>query len=702
MAITLRLMRAAAILATVTLALTGASKSHYRPNEKAFYLPSSTVEFVRPGLNISILSAQVAADGTISATYNVTDPQGLPLDALGISTPGPLVVHLIAAFIPKGQEQYVAYTTKISQGAVVPSAIVAGADSGGVTTTLADGQYKYIFATKAPIGFDATVTHTIGIYASRNLTVFKLGTNYASSTFNFVPNGTPVITTRDVVKTASCDSCHDQLSHHGGSRRGVEMCVLCHTPQSVDADTGNTVDLKVMVHKIHMGSQLPSVIAGKPYQMGSGDGLSDWSSVVYPADPRRCETCHNQKSGAAQATAHLTKPTMEACGACHDNVNFASGVNHAGGPQINNNQCSTCHTPQGELEFDASIKGAHVVPVDSSQLSGLIVTLVSVANNSAGNFPVVTFTVKAKNGSGVPASSLGSLSLTMAGPTADYGYTSFGSDVKTNGYVTESALKALCSTDGTCTYTFLHAVPAIAKGTYSIGIEARRTETLLPNTTKQMVVTYGAANKVIHFAVDGSALQNRRTVVATSNCNQCHVALSVHGSLRNQTEYCVLCHNPSNSDFAQRPNAVNPADKALPPQGINFNLLVHRIHSGPNVVADGGNPYIVVGFGGSHNDFSDVRFPALSPQGDPGDRRNCSLCHVGGSEKILPVGLNDVVDPQGPLNPDPAATAACTGCHTSLSTASHALANTTKLGESCQTCHAVGAAFSVGQVHAQY
>lgn len=695
-------LRAGAIVAVGILALTGASKNPYSPHQKAFYTAASTVEFVRPGLVIKILSAQVAADGTISTTYSVSDPQGLPLDSLGISTPGPLTIRFIAAVIPKGQQQYTAYTTRVSTGAALPSTIQAAADSGGTGTTLADGQYKYVFATKAPSGFDPTVTHTIGIYASRNLSIFKLGTDYASTTYNFVPNGSPVVTTRDVVRTASCNTCHDQLSHHGGSRRGVEMCVLCHTPQTFDAATGNTADFKVMVHKIHMGSQLPSVLAGKPYQMGAGAGLSDWSSVVFPADPRRCETCHNSNSGAAQATAHLTRPTKEACGACHDDVNFASGLNHPGGPQFDNNQCSTCHTPQGELEFDASIKGAHVVPTESSMLTGLIVSLVSVGQGSAGSKPTVTFTVKDKKGAGVPASLLGSLSLTMAGPTADYGYTNFGTDVTTKGYVTENAIAAPCSADGTCLYTFVHPVPVGATGTYSIGIEARRTETLLPNTTKQMVVTYGAPNKVINFAVDGSALQARRAVVATGNCNQCHVALSVHGALRNQTEYCVLCHNPSDSDFARRPGALVAADKALPPQGINFNLLVHRIHSGPNVVADGGKPYIVVGFGGSHNDFSDVRFPALSPQGTPGDRRNCSLCHVNGSEQNLPVGLNAVVDPQGPINPEPAVTAACTGCHTSIATASHALANTTVLGESCNTCHSSGAAFSVGEVHAQY
>jgi hypothetical protein len=92
----------------------------------------------------------------------------------------------------------------------------------------------------------------------------------------------------------------------------------------------------------------------------------------------------------------------------------------------------------------------------------------------------------------------------------------------------------------------------------------------------------------------------------------------------------------------------------------------------------------------------------MSPQGTPGDRRNCSICHVNGSEQNLPAGKNQVTDPQGPINPIQAISSACTGCHTDLPTASHTLANTTSLGEACQTCHSTGAAFAVGEVHAQY
>ena len=697
-----RLGRVAGVLVIAVLCLTAdGKKPAYSPHEKAFYADEATVEFVRPGLVITINQAQIASDGTITVVYTLTDPQGLPLDASGVTTPGTISLGYIAAVLPNGQEEYTAYTTHHNSGPAVASTDQPGPDSGGVTTNVGPGQYQYVFNTKAPTGFDTTATHTIGIYASRVLTDYNLGTNYASAEFNFVPNGAQVTNVHDIVRTASCNTCHDQLSWHGGRRRGVEMCVLCHTQQNVDTTTGGSLDLKVMIHEMHMGSKLPSVVAGQPLIVNG----KDFSAIAYPADPgdpRRCETCHSQTTGATQATAYLTNPTRAACGACHDDVNFATGDNHPGGPQFDDNECHNCHIPQGETDFDASIKGAHVAPIASSLLTGLAVNITKADNGTAGNAPVVSFTVQDGSGNPLPLSQLGSISFTMAGPTTDYGYTSFGADTaSTPGYVTESATKANCDDSGNCTYTFTHEVPANASGTYAIGVEARRTETVLAGTTAQQSITYGAPNQVVYFSVDGSPVTPRRGVVSNANCNQCHVALSAHGSLRNNTEYCVMCHNPSNTDASQRVNAKVAADKAAPPQGITFPLFIHRIHDGVNMVADGGS-YTVVGYGGSHNDFSTTLFPAMAPNGTATDLANCSLCHVNGSQANLPIGLNNAVNPQGWINPEAATATACSGCHVAKDAAAHFLANTSSLGESCTVCHQPGAAFDVNQVHAQY
>ena len=697
------IFRVVLIALLAALSLTSASRKSFSSREKAFYADASVTQFVRPGLVLKVTAAQIAADGTATATISVTDPMGGALDRTGLTSPGAVSLSFVLSTIPKGKTQYTAYTTRTQKSPINGvSAIQGSADTGGTFTPVSDGVYQYKFGTRAPTGFDAAATHTIGLYGSRNLTDFGFGTNFASTTFNFVPNGAAVTVTRDVVRSAACNSCHDQVSAHGGSRRGVELCILCHNPQSVDPDTGNTIDLKVMAHKIHLGSSLPSVKAGKPYQIiGFNQGVNDWSTVVFPADARRCESCHDPKSGAKQAMAFLTNPNREACGACHDDVNFATGKGHAGGPQFDDNLCANCHIPQGEIDFDASIKGAHTIPAESQMLSGLNVAITKVQSGSAGNKPVVSFTLLDSNKNGIPVSKLGALSFTMAGPTTDYGNTNFGSDVTTPGYVTESALtRATCDNSGNCQFTFTHAVPSGAKGTFAIGVESRRTEVLLQGTTAEQTVQYGAKNQVFYFPVDGSPVAPRRNVVATANCNGCHVALSLHGGLRNQTEYCVLCHNPSNTDIARRPAATVAADKALPPQSINFNLLVHRIHTGENLPAD--RPYVVVGFGGSHNDFSDVRYPAMGPNGAVGDTRGCHMCHVNGSEQVLPDGKNAVTDPQGPINPIQPVASACTGCHVTIPTAVHALTNTTSLGEACTVCHSSSSAFSVGQVHAQY
>ena len=158
-------------------------KRFYTPHDKAYFLDES-VEFVNPGLTITVQSAAIASDGTITATYTVADPTGLPLDASGVTTPGTISLSFLAAEIPQGQEQYVSYITRAATGKVIASTQQPTSDSGGTTASVGPGQYTYTFKAKAT-GFDPTATNTIGIYGSRNLTAFNLGTRLRQHYFQF-------------------------------------------------------------------------------------------------------------------------------------------------------------------------------------------------------------------------------------------------------------------------------------------------------------------------------------------------------------------------------------------------------------------------------------------------------------------------------------------------------------------------------------
>ena len=679
---------AALIVLAGAAALSSATKkTGFTPRDKAYYASPNTINFVRPGFTITIVSAKIADDGTASVDFKIADSKGLGLDRLGVASPGSVSLSFLLAYIPKGQSQFVTYATRTRNSTDGKSSVVQStSDSGGTYTQVADGEYVYTYGVKAPQGWDKTATHRIGIYGNRNLTEFDMGTYYDDTTTTWVPaGGTPVA--RDVIRTESCNRCHDQLAFHGGSRRSMEICIICHTPNLPDPN-GPTADFKVMIHKIHAGSALPSVIAGGKYAIGN----SDWSTVAFPSDVRRCETCHDPKSGAAQANAWNTNPSRAACGSCHDDVDFATGKNHVNLPQVSDNQCANCHIPKGETEFDASIQGAHILPQEAPSRPGIAVTLVKVDNGAAGQKPTITFTLKDSSGAPIPIGSLttspNKVAFVLTGPTFDYGTTSFGSDVTSAGYVSETATtattNAACGQDGTCTYTFAHAIPADAKGTFAIGVEARRSYVINAGTVNQANTQYGADNKVIYFSVDGTPVVKRRQVVDIAKCNGCHTRLSLHGENRNNTEYCVFCHNPSNATSGAA---------GVP---IDLSVMVHKIHFGDNMVALG-NTYKI-----GNSDFTDVRYPAFSATGSPGDTTNCEMCHVNGSESVFPIGHNAVKNPNGLLDPLPATTAACTACHQSRSALSHAVSQTdAKLGESCDTCHGADAEFSILKEHAK-
>ncbi len=139
-------LRIAAFVALITLCLTGQTKKHqYSKHDKAFFADPALVHFVRPGLGITINSAQITNSGAISVVYTLTDPSGLPLDASGVTTPGAVSLAFVASYIPTGQTQYVAYTTSTVSGKALGTITRPDFELGNPPTSLGNGQYSYTF-----------------------------------------------------------------------------------------------------------------------------------------------------------------------------------------------------------------------------------------------------------------------------------------------------------------------------------------------------------------------------------------------------------------------------------------------------------------------------------------------------------------------------------------------------------------------------
>ena len=297
----------------------------------------------------------------------------------------------------------------------------------------------------------------------------------------------------------------------------------------------------------------------------------------------------------------------------------------------------------------------------------------------------------------------------MAGPTTDFGYTIFGANTGTPGYVTESALTAAqCDTNGNCTYSFTNVDSRQVGG----NLRHRRRGAAYGdragwNHFVADPVQYGAFNPVSYFSVDGSPVETRRTIVQMTNCNTLpRGAGGTRDACGSNVQYCVFCHNPSNTDATTRATATVAADKAAPPQGINFNLLAHRIHDGVNVTARRRAALHCCRLRGkSQRLFPGVLFPGLSPTGrrnKPPRIAHSAMSTVQSKADLSLTGLHVVTDPQGLINPVQPFSSACSGCHVDIPSASHFLSNSNSLGESCAVCHGTGGAFSVDSVHAQF
>ncbi len=664
------------------------------------------------GLKLAVSSVMIDASGVVKVAFSVTDGAGTPLDLTGKYTDGAVVPKLVLSWLREDASgnrlDYVAYTTQDQKSVDgTTHAAMPGADVGGTIAEVGvgEGSYTYTFATKLPTTFDKTKTHTLGVWAYRDFG----GKHYIVNTlFDFVPNASPVKAKRDIVNTQACNQCHNPLNMHADGRRDVRLCILCHSSPMVDVSNGEALAMPALIHRIHRGKNLPSVIGGATFQTTNDGAFEDHSDTWFPGgDAQNCAMCHKGSQGDVW---RKRAPTRATCTTCHDRTSFtsppAAGFHlHPGGAQMDDTRCATCHTETGIPTV--SIVDAHATASTDPNATKLVLVIASVANTAPGQTPVLHFTVtKDALPLDILATPLKSLAVTFAGPTTDYAG-SQPTQYSIQGAVpTPGGVLALDGAVGSYTYAFPSAVAPSATGTWAVGMEGY---------TQPNAFRYAALNPVAYVAVTDPTPVPRRQIVDRDKCNSCHDDLSAHGGIRKSPEYCVLCHTPNKVNDQRVARFEVPATVA---ESVNFKVLVHKIHRGSKLEQG----YVLGGFpaptttnpGGTPVDFGKVGFP--------GNLRACWTCHSGTTYQLpispgqLPTKTKQVLAcNDSPLNPLSYCTsravqsesflqpisAACTACHDKPAHVAHAQIMTAADGtESCETCHGRGAQWDVQLVHA--
>jgi OmcA/MtrC family decaheme c-type cytochrome len=254
-------------------------------------------------INVTITDVSVpAGGGAPTVSLHLTNDLGQGLTGL----PAGNIRFVIAQLTPGsngGSSEWQSYVTR-DDGGVTDAQATTEIATAGTYVDNDDGTYEYTFAnalTAYPAGpvFDQSKTHRVGIEIRTSSGGFHPENIPADNApFDFVPSGGAPLFTRLIVDNDTCNACHDNLEMHGEARFDVEYCVQCHNPSSIDGDTGNTVDMKRLIHNIHA--------ARSDYQIVGYGGRT--SGTARPATTRTTRTPPRPATGGWCQTAPPAAP----------------------------------------------------------------------------------------------------------------------------------------------------------------------------------------------------------------------------------------------------------------------------------------------------------------------------------------------------------------------------------------------------------
>ena len=693
----------------------------------------------------AFITAAEFSGGNAVVTFQLTDGNNTAIVDLELSNIRFVLAKLQASPLGGNTGTWQSYINDIEvAGSVGPGTedkLQADYERNGTLENFGDGFYRYTYATDVnnlPAGilaqakeeglnldYEPDRTHRVAIQ-------FDGAANPVNPFYDWIPaTGENMnIFNYQVSLTPNCNRCHNPLGIHGGNRIEVEYCVTCHNPGTTDANSGNTVDLKVMVHKIHYGENLPSVQDGEPYIIwGFRDRPHDYSHVVLPQDIRNCQNCHvgtgttndfyPEVALSNQGDNWNEFPSRAACGSCHDDVVWEE---HRGG-QTDDSRCSSCHASDSGIGPEQ----AHRLLIrDESQ--NYLPEIIAVNNTAPGEFPSIDFRITnpstgmdwdiLNDAPWTVGGGASRLAIDVAWDTGDYNNTGNESDGASS--VSINALTdATPNGDGSFNVVSSVAIPdgslapnIPASGSGGVVVEGHPAVDVDPeeDNGEERIYMQNVNDFYSIDEADGTPVA-RREVVELTECLDCHQDLVLHGSNRtNNIQGCVTCHNPRNTDRDVREVAANPPTDGKDEESIHFTRMVHAIHA----ASMRENPLQVVGFRGFNTHVYDEEHVHF-----PGDLSDCRECHGDeGYQLPLPSSVlgttidtgEDHISPLDDLVITPTANA-CYACHDSDVAKAHMEENGGGFGvtqealdsgeviEQCEVCHGSGRSADVELVH---
>lgn len=604
----------------------------------------------------------------------------------------------IAKLVPGADgnpDQWVSYisTNKARATGIGTSALTsatqATTDSGGTLAyNSAGGYYTYTFNTDITdtsktngVVFEPALTHRIGIqlsYTDSDAAAVKVNPYY-----DFTVVNSKSVKISDAAKTRlmadvnNCNTCHKQLALHGGGRVDVQYCVMCHNPGTVDPESGESLDLKQMVHRIHAGRRLKA--EGIAYKIwGYQNAEHDYSHAGFPQDLRNCSKCHSESTATPQGDNWKSKPSKEACLTCHISTDTAATDDwfdlHVTTLKLGtsaatmDNNCNSCHGAgktwsAEQMHWNQNEENAakYKVVIDSTTYDATTrkVTLkYHIDDTTNGNAKWNLTSDCASASSCSSTTRFGNLTMYVAYnniPGQTTAVTEFSS--YNNGGSGANAKAYLGTNDGNNVYTLDITIPAdtaqmIAQGTGRVLSVGQAKELPLDVVTRQpnsaTPINVSMINTFKDFAITGT-LSPRKEIVSNDKCNACHGLLGTasgsnelnnafHSGARNTIESCgATCHDAGRAgqytvmhDDFKFPASVLGGTATNNTMNLSHHLkrMIHGIHGGAKAQYDfvhGPRATTENNFLQPENFTAEVAYPGILS--------DCNTCHVNESYK---------------------------------------------------------------------